>query len=320
MIIQNNYGNEHSGTIIIAPISSAQKKMSFPTHVEVGCSKKMRPGSAVFLEQIRTIDKDRAGTYICTLNPEDMKRVDEAIKISLALNKEERSVKLNELQIFKNEQFGEMRMMLIGEEPWFIGKDVATALGYSNTRDALMAHVEEEDKNTVAIPDGNRGNPNQVMINESGLYALIFGSRLSNAKKFKHWVTSEVLPSIRKTGGYQKPMTPEEMMRVQLGMIDKHEERISKLENTMNIDYGQQKVLEREVAAVVIEALGGKDSNAYQEISKKVFSECNHDIKDYFNVNSRNNIPRLRFDDAVDYIRKWKPCSNTRMLIEEYNR
>ena len=117
----------------------------------------------------------------------------------------------------------------------------------------------------------------------------------------------------------QKRMTPEEMMRVQLGMIDGHEERISKLENTMNIDYGQQRVLEKEVAAVVIESLGGKESNAYREISKKVFSECNRDVKDYFHVNSRNNIPRLRFEDAVDYIKNWTPCSNTRMLIRDCN-
>lgn len=114
-------------------------------------------------------------------------------------------------------------------------------------------------------------------------------------------------------------MTPEEMMRVQLGMIDGHEARISKLENTMNIDYGQQRVLEKEVAAVVIESLGGKESNAYREISKKVFSECNRDVKDYFRVNSRNNIPRLRFNEAVDYIRNWMPCSNTRMEIKERN-
>lgn len=117
----------------------------------------------------------------------------------------------------------------------------------------------------------------------------------------------------------QKRMTPEEMMRVQLGMIDDVSDRVTKLENTMNIDYGQQRVLEKEVAAVVIESLGGKDSNAYREISKKVFAECNHDIKDYFHVNSRNNIPRLRFEDAVDYIKNWTPCSNTRMLIKECN-
>lgn len=138
---------------------------------------------------------------------------------------------MNQLEIFKNREFGEIRTVVIDGEPWFVGKDVAEALGYSNTRDALATHVMDEDKNTVVISDGKRrGNPNQVIINESGLYALIFGSKLDSAKRFKHWVTSEVLPQIRRTGTYQKPMTPQEMMRVQLGMIDGHEERITHLE------------------------------------------------------------------------------------------
>ena len=106
----------------------------------------------------------------------------------------------------------------------------------------------DEDKNTVVISDGKRrGNPNQVIINESGLYALIFGSKLDSAKRFKHWVTSEVLPQIRRTGTYQKPLAPQEMMRVQLGMIDGHEERITHLENTMTIDYEQQQELKKTV-------------------------------------------------------------------------
>lgn len=86
-------------------------------------------------------------------------------------------------------------------EPWFIGKDVAEVLGYANTRDALNKHVEEEDKNTVAIRDGI-GNPNQTVINESGLYSLILSSKLPTAREFKHWVTSEVLPAIRRDGAY----------------------------------------------------------------------------------------------------------------------
>lgn len=131
---------------------------------------------------------------------------------------------MNQLQIFKNEKFGQMRMMTIDGEPWFVGKDVAEALGYSNTKDAVITHVSEEDKriiqrseiatienhlpkdvfpvNFVRADIPNRG---LTFINESGLYALIFGSKLESAREFKHWVTSEVLPSIRKTGGYQKP-------------------------------------------------------------------------------------------------------------------
>ena len=142
---------------------------------------------------------------------------------------------MNELQIFNSEEFGEIRTVTIDNEPWFVGKDVATALGYSNTRDALATHVSEEDKNTVVISDGKRGNPNQVVINESGLYALIFGSKLESAKRFKRWVTSEVLPTIRKTGSYQKPMTvAEQIQLLALGNQD-HEERIEKLENKQSI-------------------------------------------------------------------------------------
>ena len=112
---------------------------------------------------------------------------------------------MNELRIFTNSEFGKMRSIQIDGEPWFVGKDVAAALGYENTRDALAKHVDEEDKNTVAIRDGIQGNPNMVIINESGLYSLIFGSKLEGAKRFKRWVTNEVLPSIRKTGSYTLP-------------------------------------------------------------------------------------------------------------------
>ena len=230
----------------------------------------------------------------------------------------ERGEKVNELQIFNNEEFGKIRTVTINNEPWFVSKDVATALGYSNSRDAISKHVFDDDKG-VAKCDTPSGRQEMSVINESGLYALIFGSKLDSAKRFKHWVTSEVLPSIRRSGSYQKPLTPEQMMRIQLEMIDDVSGRVTKLENTMNIDYGQQRVLEKEVAKVVIESLGGKDSNAYREVSKKVFSECNHDIKDYFHVNSRNNIPRLKFEEAIDYIRSWTPCSNTRMLIRDCN-
>ncbi|MDO4452825.1 MAG: BRO family protein [Lachnospiraceae bacterium] len=109
---------------------------------------------------------------------------------------------MKDIEIFNNEEFGKIRTVTIDGEPWFVGKDVAEALGYSNTRDALATHVMNDDKNTVAISDGKRGNPNQTIINESGLYALIFGSKLESAKRFKHWVTNEVLPAIRKHGIY----------------------------------------------------------------------------------------------------------------------
>lgn len=117
-----------------------------------------------------------------------------------------------ELQIFNNPEFGEVRTTVIDGEPWFVGADVATALGYTNSRKALGDHVDDEDKNTVTIRDGIQGNPNKTIINESGLYSLVLSSKLPTAKKFKRWVTSEVLPAIRKTGGYNIPQSPEEQM------------------------------------------------------------------------------------------------------------
>lgn len=108
----------------------------------------------------------------------------------------------SKIQLFTNEELDmKVRVVEINGEPWLVGKDVAEVLGYKNTRDALSKHVDEEDKNTVAIYDGI-GNPNKVIINESGLYSLVLRSKLTEAKKFKRWVTSEVLPSIRKYGMY----------------------------------------------------------------------------------------------------------------------
>jgi anti-repressor protein len=119
---------------------------------------------------------------------------------------------MNDIMIFNNPEFGQIRTVEVGGEPWLVGKDVAVALGYSNTRDALERHVDAEDKNTVVNPDGNRGNPNMTIINESGLYSLVLSSKLSGAKKFKRWVTSEVLPSIRKHGTYMTSDTIDKMI------------------------------------------------------------------------------------------------------------
>lgn len=97
------------------------------------------------------------------------------------------------------------------------------------------------------------------------------------------------------------------------------EERIKGLEDTMNIDHGQQRKLANAVNRTVITVLGGKESNAYKAMGKKVFCECNGNLKDYFNVNSRDDVPRKRYEDALAYAQKWLPCVNTQMLIEQYN-
>ena len=225
---------------------------------------------------------------------------------------------MNEITIFNSQEFGNIRTVTIDGEPWFVGKDVAEALGFTNPRDAISTHVFDEDKGVESI-DTLGGKQKMTVVNESGLYALIFGSRLKIAQRFKHWVTSEVLPEVRKTGGYQKQLSPGEMMRLQLGMIDDHESRIENLENNMVIDYGQQQVLGDTVNKTVINALGGKNSSAYKELGRKVFAECNGDLKRFFHVNARNNIPKLRFEDALEYAKNWHPCMNTQMAIDNSN-
>lgn len=121
---------------------------------------------------------------------------------------------MNELQIFNNEEFGEIRTVTIDGEPWFVGKDIATILGYADPRSTVSKKVDAEDKG-VAKMDTPSGTQEMTIINESGMYSLVIGSKLESAKRFKHWVTSEVLPSIRKNGGYiagQEELTDEELL------------------------------------------------------------------------------------------------------------
>lgn len=130
---------------------------------------------------------------------------------------------MNELKIFSNPDFGTIRTIEQNGEPWFVGKDVAEVLGYSDTAQAIRKHVEEEDKGVVEMTTPGGKQPLTV-INESGLYSLILSSKLPTAKKFKRWVTSEVLPAIRKHGGYvagQEHMSDEELMAKALLMAQK---------------------------------------------------------------------------------------------------
>ena len=136
---------------------------------------------------------------------------------------------MNEITVFNNDEFGSIRTVTIENEPWFVGKDVAEVLGYTNPSKALSDHVDTEDKlnNETLLSLGQRGG---WLINESGLYALILSSKLPSAKKFKRWVTSEVLPSIRKTGSYGKPMSEVEILQCSINQLIEQERKIKVLE------------------------------------------------------------------------------------------
>lgn len=119
---------------------------------------------------------------------------------------------MNEIKVFTNEDFGEVKMIEINDEPWFVGKNVADILGYQNGSRDINRHVDEEDRQKIMAFDGNQDRET-IIINESGLYSLILSSQLPSAKRFKRWITSEVIPQIRKTGAYHVPQTYAQALR-----------------------------------------------------------------------------------------------------------
>lgn len=157
---------------------------------------------------------------------------------------------MNEIQIFSNKEFGNIRTVNIDGEPWFVGKDVANALGYSNNRKAISDHVGEEDKRYgVTIRDSIGREQNPILINESGLYSLIFGSKLESAKRFKHWVTSEVLPTIRKTGSYQSVPQGKELLALAV------------LEAQKTIEEQNHKIKEMQPKAIFADAVSASETS-----------------------------------------------------------
>lgn len=117
---------------------------------------------------------------------------------------------MNEMQIFSNPEFGQIRTVDVNGEPWFVGKDVAQTLGYAKPQNAIASHVDEDDKRVAPIQGTPGGTQEMTIINESGLYSLVLSSKLPDAKKFKRWITAEVIPSIRKHGAYMTPETLEQ--------------------------------------------------------------------------------------------------------------
>lgn len=235
---------------------------------------------------------------------------------------------MNELQIFNNEEFGNVRSLMIDNEPWFVGKDVAEALGYKNVRDSLARHIDSDDKRDgVVIHDSMGREQKPIIINESGLYSLILSSKLESAKKFKHWVTSEVLPTLRKTGSYAKvPTDPRELLMLTIKAheqtaqrVDVLEEKVSDLEKSTTIDSSQQYTLERIAKTTVISALGGIDSRAYQLMSRKLFSNIWRDYKKYFKLCSYRDTLKTDYENAKNYLESWSPEVNISLKIKEYN-
>lgn len=222
---------------------------------------------------------------------------------------------MQELQIFNFEELP-VRTLTVNDEPYFVSKDVAEILGYLRPSDAIKSHVDEEDKLTRQFTVSGQLR-NMTVINESGLYSLIFSSKLDSAKRFKRWVTSEVLPELRKTGTYQaKPLTTSEQIQLIAKGNTELDERITTIEETYPIMHGQAKHIQQLVAKKVAEIVRNKFNGYYKETSKKLFAEIYKSIKNIFQVPTYNSIPRGRYEEAVTFVERWQPSYDTTYQLE----
>lgn len=230
----------------------------------------------------------------------------------------------NEMQLFENAEFGKIRTLVLNREPWFVGKDVAMALGYGEGKslaNAVAKHVDKEDKGVTELMTPG-GKQNMVIINESGLYALIFGSKLESAKRFKHWVTSEVLPAIRKTGTYN--LTPQNHMELMFqdmkmewklvyaqinnlsDVVEKQNKQFTQVVDNMTLTTVQQRKIYSAGKDRISELLGGAHSAEYKKQSRKYFVNMWNCVKGKFNCGSSyKDLNPKDFQKAIRYIKKW---------------
>lgn len=237
------------------------------------------------------------------------------------------------VQVFNNEEFGQVRTLEIDGMVYFVGKDVAEVLGYAKARNAIANHVDDEDKKDAPIQGDLGGTQMMTIINESGLYSLILSSKLPRAKEFKRWVTSEVLPAIRKHGSYVAPtqtavstedafiqlfQTQKEIKQEQAVMRD--DIVYLKEEQPVNPAINQDLTKVRNKA--VVKCLGGYDAPAYSDskLRQKVFCQAARDFKELFKIPRYDLLKKKDIERAYDYWQQWQPQTNLRLEIEQANK
>lgn len=223
---------------------------------------------------------------------------------------------MNDLQVFNFEQLP-VRTLEVDGEPYFVGKDVADILGYKRTADAIREHVDEDDKGVGKIQ--TRGGKQSVtLINESGLYALIFSSKLESAKRFKRWVTSEVLPTLRKTGSYQiKPLTTQEQIQLIAQGNSELVERVEAIETSIPVFPGESKHIHQTVKRKATEVMKNQFNGIpISKISRKIYSALYRSLYTAFNVPNYQSIPRGKYKDAIRFIETWQLQSEVAYQIE----
>ncbi|MCE5029022.1 ORF6C domain-containing protein [Staphylococcus epidermidis] len=229
---------------------------------------------------------------------------------------------MQDLQVFNFEELP-VRTLSIDGEPYFVGKDVADILGYSNSRKALLDHVDEEDKLTSRIVTAGQ-NRNQTIINESGLYSLIFSSKLESAKRFKRWVTSEVLPTLRKTGTYQVPDNPMDALKLMFDAQKQTKEEIATvkadvidIKENQKLDAGEYGLITKTVHQRVayIRQIHGLPNN--KEVNKPLYRDINSNVNTMAGIKTRTQLKQKHFDDVMNMITNWFPSQSTMYVIKQ---
>lgn len=228
---------------------------------------------------------------------------------------------MQELQTFNFEELP-VRTLEVDGEPYFIGKDVADILGYANGRDALSKHVDAEDKLPSQIATAGQ-NRNVTIINESGLYSLIFSSKLESAKRFKRWVTSEVLPTLRKTGAYQVPSDPMQALRLMFEATEETKQEIKNvkddvidLKENQKLDAGDYNFLTRTINQRVAH-IQRLHAITNQKQRSELFRDINSEVKKMTGASSRTNVRQKHFDDVIEMIANWFPSQATLYRIKQ---
>lgn len=232
---------------------------------------------------------------------------------------------MNELQIFNNEDFGEIRTVTIDNDPWFVASDICKALDLSNPTMA-MERLDDDEKSKLNL--GLSGGATNC-VNEYGLYSLVLASRKKEAKDFKRWITHEVLPSIRKTGSYGKPLTTLEQIKLiaqgnmELGeRVDKVEDKLLNLENDTPLYGCEIDEVQKHVRKKGVEVLGGKGSEAYRDgsVRSQVYSDIYNQLKrEYGCVSSYKSIKRKYVDAVHVFIDRYEPPTALSEQIRDCN-
>lgn len=243
---------------------------------------------------------------------------------------------MQELQLF-NFNGTNIRTLLIEDEPYFVGKEVAEVLGYQVPQKAITDHVEKDERKTLtykafsnSVPSLWQGNDfsNKTVINESGVYSLIFSSELPQAKEFKRWVTKEVLPAIRKHGAYSMndnfgefaslPLDQQllQIAGAQSERLDKVEAKVTDLVENRRIDSSESQNIGSTVHGRVRDIVK-RNNWDYTKVRNKLYAELNGEIKKVFNVANRGYIKSKDVDKVIEFINCWEPSSATRFKIKQ---